>query len=108
MQVAVTSILLLFHQSTVTIAGAMFAVCLIRLRAIMLFDQRLRYGSLPWGFSVPTAKEIHRLSGNWAYFMAQPIATWLTVQGPILILGHFGLPKSRHRGFFDGAHGGGL
>jgi O-antigen/teichoic acid export membrane protein len=68
--------------------------CTVAGWGIVLVDHRLRYGPLPWGLAVPTAAELRTTMAKCLYFLAQPITTWLTVQGPLLLLGHMASPAA--------------
>lgn len=91
LQIVVPGALLMFGRSSISIAWGLLA-CSTTGWAIVLGDQRLRYGKLPWGLAIPTAQELRTLTRNWVYFMVQPFASWLTLQGPLLVLGHLAGP----------------
>jgi O-antigen/teichoic acid export membrane protein len=69
-----------------TVAGILISWVLIAA------DQRIRYGSLPWGLAIPTMAEQRTTAAKCLYFASQPITTWLIYQGPLLILGHLSGP----------------
>ncbi len=90
-QIVVPLILLTLRQPPTILAAGMlgtsFAAWLV-----LSADQRLRYGPLPWGLAIPNAMELRTTATQCLLFTAQPVTTWLIIQGPILILGHFGAP----------------
>lgn len=90
-QIAIPASLLAFDRPTTTVAAGTILSSLLGW-ALVSLDQRIRYGSLPWGLAVPTAAELRTTVTQCALFNAQPVATWLTIQGPVLILGHLGTP----------------
>jgi O-antigen/teichoic acid export membrane protein len=90
-QIVIPLILLTLGQPSTVIAAGLVGGTIISW-VIIAIDQRARYGPLPWGLSIPTAAEQRVTIAKCLYFASQPISTWLTFQGPLLILGHLSLP----------------
>ena len=90
-QIVIPLILLTLGQSSPIVAGGMVVGTLISWNIIAV-DQRMRYGPLPWGLAVPTAEEQRVTIAKCLYFASQPISTWMTIQGPLLVLGHLSTP----------------
>ncbi len=90
-QLILSLILLLLRQPITVLAMGTISASLFGWIAISI-DQRVRYGPLPWGLVVPNAPELRTTVTQCLFFTAQPITTWLTIQGPLLILGHLGIP----------------
>jgi O-antigen/teichoic acid export membrane protein len=90
-QIMIPLTLLTLGYSSTVLAAGMIGGTLISWTIIMA-DQRLRYGPLPWGLAIPTAAELRVTVAKCLYFTSQPISTWMTIQGPLLILGHLSGP----------------
>jgi O-antigen/teichoic acid export membrane protein len=90
-QIIIPLVLLTLGQSSTILAAGMIGGTLLSW-IIIAIDQRARYGPLPWGLAIPTAAEQRVTIGKCIYFASQPISTWMTVQGPLLILGHLSMP----------------
>lgn len=86
-QVAVPLVLLVLGQPSQILAAGMAGATLLSW-AIIAVDQRARYGPLPWGLAVPTRAELKVTVSKCLYFASQPVSTWMTIQGPLLMLGH--------------------
>jgi O-antigen/teichoic acid export membrane protein len=92
-QIVIPLILLALRQPPPILAAGTLSSSLVAWLAVSA-DQRVRYGPLPWGLVVPTGAELRTTVTQCLYFTAQPITTWLTIQGPIVILGHLGTPAA--------------
>jgi O-antigen/teichoic acid export membrane protein len=92
-QIAIPGILLALKQPVAVLAAGTMLASLIGWIAQSI-DQRIRYGRLPWGLTVPNAVETRTILTQCLFFTAQPVTTWLTIQGPVLVLGHLGLPAA--------------
>jgi O-antigen/teichoic acid export membrane protein len=90
-QIIIPLIMLTLGQPSTVLAAGMVGGTIISW-VIIAIDQRARYGPLPWGLAIPTAAEQRVTIAKCLYFASQPISTWLTFQGPLLILGHLSLP----------------
>ncbi len=90
-QIVIPLILLTLGQPSTILAAGMVGGTIVSW-TIIAVDQRRRYGPLPWGLAIPTAAEQRVTIGKCLYFASQPISTWLTIQGPLLILGHLSAP----------------
>jgi O-antigen/teichoic acid export membrane protein len=90
-QIIIPLILLTLGEPSTIIAAGMVGGTIISW-IIIAIDQRARYGPLPWGLAIPTAEEQRVTIAKCLYFASQPISTWMTFQGPLLILGHLSLP----------------
>ena len=90
-QIAIPASLLALDQPITILATGNLISSLIGWAFVSL-DQRIRYGGLPWGLAVPTRPELRAIVTECLFFTAQPIATWLTIQGPLMILGQLGTP----------------
>jgi O-antigen/teichoic acid export membrane protein len=90
-QIIIPLVLLTLDQPSTILAAGMIVGTVISW-LIIAIDQRMRYGPLPWGLTIPTAAEQRVTIAKCLYFASQPISTWLTFQGPLLILGHMSLP----------------
>jgi O-antigen/teichoic acid export membrane protein len=90
-QIVIPLIMLTLGQQSTVLAVGMVGGTLISW-TIIAIDQRMRYGPLPWGLAIPTAAEQRITATKCLYFASQPISTWMTIQGPLLILGHLSLP----------------
>jgi O-antigen/teichoic acid export membrane protein len=93
LQIAIPLILLTLGQPPTVLAAGTLIGSLLAWIAVST-DQRWRYGQLPWGLAVPTEAELRQTVTQCLYFTAQPITTWLLIQGPVLILGHLGAPAA--------------
>jgi O-antigen/teichoic acid export membrane protein len=92
-QIVIPASLLAFDQPIAVVAAGTILSSLLGW-VLVSTDQRIRYGGLPWGLAVPTAAELRTTVTQCALFNAQPVATWMTIQGPVLILGHLGDPTA--------------
>ena len=92
-QILIQLAMLALHQPPAILAAGNLAGSLFAWAAVSL-DQRLRYGPLPWGIALPTPAELQMTVKQCLYFTAQPVTTWLIVQGPVLILGQLGVPAA--------------
>jgi len=90
-QIVVPLILLLLGQSSTALAAGMVGATLVSWIVIAV-DQRARYGPLPLGLAMPTRAELRVMVSKCLYFASQPISTWMTIQGPLLMLGHLSSP----------------
>jgi len=90
-QIVVPLVLLLLGQPSTILAAGMVCATLVSWIVIAV-DQRARYGPLPWGLAMPTRAELRITVAKCLYFASQPISTWMTIQGPLLILGHLSGP----------------
>jgi O-antigen/teichoic acid export membrane protein len=90
-QIFVPLILLTLGQPSQILAIGMVVATLLSW-TIIAVDQRARYGPLPWGLALPTRAELRVTISKCLYFASQPISTWMTIQGPLLMLGHLSSP----------------
>jgi O-antigen/teichoic acid export membrane protein len=90
-QIVIPLILLTLGQSSTILAAGMIGGTLLSW-TIIAVDQRTRYGPLPWGLVVPTRAELRVTVAKCLYFSSQPVTTWMTIQGPLLMLGHLSGP----------------
>jgi O-antigen/teichoic acid export membrane protein len=90
-QIVIPLTLLTLGQPSTILAAGMVVGTLVSWTVIAI-DQRTRYGSLPWGLAVPTHDELRVTVAKCLYFASQPLSTWLTIQGPLLLLGHLSSP----------------
>jgi len=90
-QIIIPLILLTLGQPSAILAAGMIGGTIVSW-TIIAIDQRVRYGPLPWGLAIPTAAEQRVTVAKCLYFASQPISNWLTIQGPLLILGHLSGP----------------
>jgi len=90
-QILVPLILLTVDQPSQVLAAGMVGATVLSW-AIIAIDQRARYGPLPWGLAAPTRAELRVTVAKCLYFASQPISTWMTIQGPLLLLGHLSSP----------------
>jgi len=90
-QIVIPLIMLTLGQPSTILAAGMVGGTLFSW-AVIAVDQRARYGPLPWGLAVPTRAELKVTVAKCLYFASQPITTWMTIQGPLLMLGHLSGP----------------
>ena len=90
-QIVVPLILLTSGYPSQILAAGMVGATLLSWTVIAA-DQRARYGPLPWGLAAPTRDELRVTVAKCLYFASQPISTWMTIQGPLLMLGHLSGP----------------
>ena len=90
-QIVVPLILLTLGQPSQTLAAGMTGATLLSW-AVIAIDQRARYGPLPWGLAAPTRAELSVTIAKCLYFASQPVSNWMTIQGPLLMLGHLSSP----------------
>jgi len=84
-------VLLMLGQPSQVLAVGMVGATLLSWTVIAV-DQRVRYGPLPWGLATPTRDELRITVAKCLYFASQPVSTWMTIQGPLLMLGHLSSP----------------
>jgi O-antigen/teichoic acid export membrane protein len=92
-QIVVPLILLTLGQPSAMLAVGLVGATLVSWTVIAT-DQRARYGPLPWGLAAPTRAELRVTVAKCLYFASQPITTWMTIQGPLLMLGHLSGPAA--------------
>jgi O-antigen/teichoic acid export membrane protein len=90
-QILIPLALLTFGQPSTALAAGMVGGTSASWIVIMI-DQRLRYGQFPSGLAVPSRDELRVTVSKCLYFATQPISTWMTIQGPLLMLGHLSDP----------------
>jgi O-antigen/teichoic acid export membrane protein len=90
-QIVVPLTLLTLGQPSQILAVGMVGATLLSW-TIIAVDQRARYGPLPWSLATPTREELRVTVAKCLYFASQPVSTWMTIQGPLLMLGHLAGP----------------